>query len=158
MVRRYVGPPEAGLHGALMRMLILGSRPPGCSSWPNFSMPTGSSELGALGGVGRHVPLPGRPFFFIIGVAFIGVPGTSGFPWEFLVLLDISTPIGRWRSAMRGVILNAAFFVSYYERAFLGPVNAMPFALSRTFARPKRSSRDGALVLGIGLFPCSILR
>ena len=60
---------------------------------------------------------------------------------------------------MRGVILNAAFFVSYCERAFLGPVNAMPFALSRTFARPKRSSRDdGALVLGIGLFPYSILR
>jgi len=60
---------------------------------------------------------------------------------------------------MRGVILNAAFFVSYYERAFLGPVNAMPFAHSRTFARPKRSSRDdGALVLGIGLFPYSILR
>ena len=82
-------------------------------------MRTGSSELGALGGVGRHVPLPGRLFFILVQRSS-AYPERADSLGSILVLLETSTPIGRWRSAVRGVILNAAFFVSYYERAFPG--------------------------------------
>ena len=158
MVRRYVGPSEAGASrradadahlGVATTGLLLLARISPCApdhrSWARAAEWDGTPHsLAALSSllVQRSSAYPER-------VDSLG---------SILVLLETSTPVGRWRSAVRGVILNAAFFVSYYERAFLGPVNAMSFALSRIFARPKRSSRDGALVLGIGLFPCSILR
>ncbi len=46
---------------------------------------TGSTELSAFGGLARYVPKLAF-FFFAIGLATIGTPGTSGFYGEFTVL------------------------------------------------------------------------
>jgi len=87
-----------------------------------LSARTGSSELSSFGGLAGRVPVLAA-FFFLVGLAGIGVPGTSGFIGEFLVLMGAFRV--HWSLAtagVLGVILSAAFFFLYYERAFLGPV------------------------------------
>jgi len=149
-----------GLQGALMLMLNLGIATTGLLFLTGFlHSRTGSSELAALGGIGRHVPLLAT-FFFIIGLAFIGVPGTSGFPGEFLILLGAFN--AHWALAavaVLGVILNAAVFLFFYERAFLGPVLRDAVRNLRDL-RPRElvvAAVMGVLVLLIGLFPDPIL-
>jgi len=149
-----------GIQGALMLMLNMGIAATGLLFLAGFlHARTGSSELSVFGGLGRHVPLLAT-FFFIIGLAFIGVPGTSGFPGEFLVLLGAFD--AHWAVAaiaVLGVILNAALFLSYFERAFLGPVTR-DAVRGLTDLRPREAliaATMGALVLGIGLFPNPIL-
>ncbi|MFN2448095.1 MAG: NuoM family protein [Vicinamibacterales bacterium] len=83
---------------------------------------TGSSDLSAFGGRASRAPVLAA-FFFLVGLAAIGVPGTSGFVGEFLVLMGAFRV--HWSLAtagVLGVILSAAFFFLYYEKAFLGPV------------------------------------
>jgi len=149
-----------GIQGAVMLMLNLGLATTGLLFMAGFlHARTGSSELTALGGVGRHVPLMAT-FFFIIGLAFIGVPGTSGFPGEFLILLGAFD--ANWvvaTVAVLGVILNAALFLRYFERAFLGPVTRDAVRKLQDL-RPREAIVAvtlGFLVLAIGIFPNPIL-
>ena len=149
-----------GIQGAVMLMLNLGLATTGLLFMAGFlHARTGSSELTALGGVGRHVPLMAT-FFFIIGLAFIGVPGTSGFPGEFLILLGAFD--ANWvvaAVAVLGVILNAALFLRYFERAFLGPVTRDAVRKLQDL-RPREAIVAvtlGFLVLAIGIFPNPIL-
>ena len=119
MGRRYVGPSEAGASrradadahlGIATTGLLLLARispcPPDQRSWARSAEWDGTSHS-------------------LAAISSLLVQRSSAYPQRahslgsILVLLDTSTPIGRWRSAVRGVILNAACFVSYYERAFL---------------------------------------
>ena len=99
-------------------------------------------------------------FFFIIGLAFIGVPGTSGFPGEFLILLGAFD--ANWAVAavaVLGIILNAALFLRYFERAFLGPVTRDAIRALQDL-RPRETVVAvtlAFLVLAIGLFPNPVL-
>lgn len=83
---------------------------------------TGSTELASLGGVAKTMPLLAS-FFFIFGLAGMGVPGTNGFIAENLILISIlETHTGAGIAALIGIILGSAYFLSIYQRAFLGPV------------------------------------
>ncbi|MEA3303688.1 MAG: NADH-quinone oxidoreductase subunit M [Pseudomonadota bacterium] len=83
---------------------------------------TGSTEIISLGGVATKMPLLAA-FFFLFGLAAIGVPGTSGFPAEFLMILSaLKTHTGAGLAALFGVILGAGYFLSIFRKAFLGPV------------------------------------
>jgi len=149
-----------GLQGALMLMLNLGIATTGLLFLAGFlHSRTGSSELSAFGGLARHVPHL-TTFFFILGLAFIGVPGTSGFPGEFLILLGaFDTHWAVAAIAVLGVILNAAFFLSYYERAFLGPVTRDAISNLQDL-RPREAVVAvvlSVMVLWIGLFPNPLL-
>ncbi|MCB1852739.1 MAG: NADH-quinone oxidoreductase subunit M [Gammaproteobacteria bacterium] len=85
---------------------------------------TGSTDLLDLGGVARRMPLLAG-FFLLFGFAGIGVPGTSGFPAEFLILVSaINTHTGAGLAALFGLVLGAGYFLSAYRRAFLGPVKS----------------------------------
>jgi len=80
----------------------------------------GSTDRLSLGGVAKSMPILAS-FFFILGLASIGIPGTSGFPAEMLLImgaLNISQGIGG--VALLAVILGAAYFMSTYRHAFLG--------------------------------------
>jgi NADH-quinone oxidoreductase subunit M len=62
-------------------------------------------------------------FFLLFGLASMGIPGTSGFPAEFLILYAaITTQTGAGLAALVAVILGASYFISLYRKAFLGPV------------------------------------
>jgi len=114
-----------GLQGSLLQMINLGFSTAGLFFMAGFLYNrTGSGELTAYGGLAHHVPLLST-FILILGLASIGLPGTNGFIGEFLILLGAFQQ--HWLLAaigVLGVILGAAYFLWYYERAFFGLVGS----------------------------------
>jgi NADH-quinone oxidoreductase subunit M len=81
---------------------------------------TGSTELLSLGGVAKSMPVLASLFFFL-GLASIGMPATSGFPAEFLLIVSVlETHTGAGLVVLFVVILGAAYFLNFYRKAFLG--------------------------------------
>jgi len=81
----------------------------------------GSTDIISLGGAARSMPML-TSFFLLFGLASMGIPGTSGFPAEFLILYSaITTHTGAGLAALAAVVLGASYFVSLYRKAFLGP-------------------------------------
>lgn len=82
----------------------------------------GSTDLASLGGVAKPMPMLAA-FLFVLGLAAMGVPGTSGFAAEHLILLGaFQAHTGAALVALFGVVLGAAYFLGCYQRAFLGPI------------------------------------
>ena len=82
----------------------------------------GSTELTALGGAARSMPLLAS-LFFVLGLAGIGVPGTNGFPAEHLIVIGaFRAHAGLGLAALFSVILGAAYFLGFFQKAFLGPL------------------------------------
>ena len=115
----------------------------------------GSTDLASLGGLARPLPrLTG--FVLLFGMASIGLPGTSGFAAKLLIL------IGVWQThpvlalvAVSGAVLGAAYFLGFFQRAFLGPVTD-PAVAAAVDLRPREvliASIMALLVLAGGLFP-----
>jgi NADH-quinone oxidoreductase subunit M len=95
-------------------------------------------------------------FFLLLGMASIGLPGTNGFVAEWLMLMGIfqASP-GVAVIALFGVILSAAYFLGFFQRAFLGPVT-QPTVAAAMDLRPRElliASVIAVLVLAGGLFP-----
>lgn len=83
---------------------------------------TGSTNMMNLGGAARTMPLLAS-FYFIFGLASIGIPGTNGFPAELLILISaLKTHTGAGLAALFGIVLGAAGLVRSYRRSFFGPV------------------------------------
>ncbi|MCP4994401.1 MAG: NADH-quinone oxidoreductase subunit M [Gammaproteobacteria bacterium] len=81
----------------------------------------GSTDYVSLGGVARSMPLLAS-LFFLFGLAAMGIPGTSGFPAELLILISaIQRYTGAGLAALFGVVLGAVYFMAIFRRAFLGP-------------------------------------
>jgi NADH-quinone oxidoreductase subunit M len=98
--------------------------------------------------------------FFLFGLAGMGVPGTSGFPAEFLLILsalDIHTGAGL--AALAGVALGAAWFLGMFRRAFLGPMHNTAVIEAVDLRRRELMVMLvlGALILAGGLFPNAVL-
>src|SRR3989454_3790408 len=149
-----------GLQGGLLQMINLGFSTTGLFFITGFLISrTGSADLSAYGGLARHLPLLAT-FMLFLGLAFIGLPGTNGFVGEFLILLGAFR--AHWALAavgVLGVILGAAYFLWYYERAFFGPAAPGPQKPLRDL-QPREWGIAAALsvmVLWIGLYPAPFL-
>jgi len=119
----------------------------------------GSTDIISLGGVARSMPLLAA-FFLLFGLASMGVPGSSGFPAEFLLILSaLDTHTGAGLAALAGVVLGAAYFLGIYRRAFLGTVThaAVNDALDLGRRELLVAMLLGLLILAGGLFPNAIL-
>ncbi|HEX8874235.1 MAG TPA: NADH-quinone oxidoreductase subunit M [Nitrosospira sp.] len=82
----------------------------------------GSTEIIHLGGLAKVMPRL-TTFFFIFALASMGVPGTSGFPAELLLIVGaLNAHPGLGIAALLGAILGAAYMLSFVRRAFLGPI------------------------------------
>lgn len=82
---------------------------------------TGSTDLADLGGVVHSMPLLAA-LFLLLGFAGMGVPGTSGFPAELLLLLSIlERHTGAGLAALFAMVVAAGYFLALYRQAFLGP-------------------------------------
>ena len=82
----------------------------------------GSTDLIGLGGAGRSMPLLAA-FFFVFALASLGVPGTAGFPAEFLILMStLKSHTGAGLAALFAMVLGAAYVLDSYRRTFYGPV------------------------------------
>jgi NADH-quinone oxidoreductase subunit M len=119
----------------------------------------GSTDLLALGGAAKTMPWLAS-FFLFFGLAGMGVPGTSGFPAELLILIAaIQTHTGAGLAALFAMVVGAGYFINLYRRAFLGPVQNEAVASARDL-RPRELALllvFAALILGFGLFPAPLL-
>lgn len=119
----------------------------------------GSTDLAALGGAARSMPrLAG--FFLFFGFAGMGMPGTSGFPAELLILVSaLQTHPGAGLAALFAMVLGAAYFLDLYRRAFFGPVIHAPVAHARDLLPREQAvtMTFAVVILGFGLFPSLLL-
>ncbi len=80
----------------------------------------GSTEQLSLGGMASSMPLLAT-FFLLFGLGSLGLPGTSGFPAEFLLIMAIlQSNLGAGLLVLFSIILTAAYFLTAYRKAFLG--------------------------------------
>ncbi len=119
----------------------------------------GSTDVLSLGGAARSMPLLAS-FFLFFGLASMGIPGTSGFPAELLILVAaLQTHTGAGLAALFGMVIGAGYFLNLHRRAFLGPVTQAGVSAARDL-RPREWALLvvlAAIVLGVGLFPAPIL-
>lgn len=115
----------------------------------------GSTELTSLGGLAQALPLL-TSCVFVLGLAGIGVPGTNGFAAELLIILGtFEAHTGLGLAILLGMILNAAYFLGFFRRAFLGPV-ARDHIHQAMDLRPREliiAASLATLCLVIGSFP-----
>jgi NADH-quinone oxidoreductase subunit M len=127
-------------------------------------------DLSAYGGLARQIPVYGV-FFIIFTLASVGLPTTSGFTGEFLVLLGAFTaawpqhldgnhlPLILAVTAVTGVVLGALYMLRFALTFLFGPAKAPHTPLMDLSLREKTVL--GILTVSIfalGLFPDSALR
>jgi NADH-quinone oxidoreductase subunit M len=120
---------------------------------------TESTEVISLGGVSTTMPLLAS-FFFLFGIASIGIPGTSGFPAEFMMLISaLKAHTGAGIAALFGMILGAAYFLNIFRKAFLGAVTNTVIAESKDLQRREVLIVITLLVfiVVVGIYPTIVL-
>tara|TARA_R110002073_G_scaffold55010_5_gene141284 strand:- start:2327 stop:2926 length:600 start_codon:yes stop_codon:yes gene_type:complete len=119
----------------------------------------GSTDAIHLGGMARVMPRL-TCFYFIFALASIGIPGTSGFPAELLMIIGTLTAnTGLGIVALTGAILGAAYMLTFTRRAFFGPITHAVVAEAQDL-RPRELillCLPAVLVLGFGFFPGIVL-
>ena len=132
-----------------------------------------SRELAAYGGLAKLLPVY-SVFFMILTLASVGLPTTSGFTGEFLVLLGAFT--GAWPQHLAGHSLPLLLAVLAVSGVVLGALYMLRFALSFLFGAAKApqlgshgladlNGREKTIlgliviaVFALGLFPDDALR
>lgn len=119
----------------------------------------GSCDLVALSGVHRSMPrLAG--FFLLFGLAAIGLPGTAGFPAEFLIVVAVlQTHSGAALAALFGMVVGAAAFLAPYRAAFFGPLRPGPVAQAADLTRRESvvALVFALLIVFLGVWPGAVL-
>jgi NADH-quinone oxidoreductase subunit M len=127
-------------------------------------------ELAAYGGIAKLLPVY-SVFFMILTLASIGLPTTSGFTGEFLVLLGAFTaawplhvagdsyPMVMSAIAVTGVILGALYMLRFAQSFLFGVVKAPHLPLTDLDLREKLIlAAIVAAVFALGLFPDEPMR
>jgi NADH-quinone oxidoreductase subunit M len=119
----------------------------------------GSTDIANLGGAARTMPWLAS-FFLLYGLAGMGLPGTSGFPAELLILMStFERHAGAGLAALVGMALGAAYFLGIYRRAFFGPPT-QPAVLAAEDLRPREfwlALTFALLIILFGLWPGTLL-
>jgi len=149
-----------GLQGALFLIVSLGLVSTSMLLVAGFiHQRVGTADLAALGGLARRTPALAT-FALIAALGAVALPGTSGFPGEFLILLGAFQAHG-WLAtiAVMTVILAAAYVLVFFERAFHGRVRSATVEAAVDL-RPREAVTAGVLSVAIvilGLFPAALL-
>lgn len=120
---------------------------------------TGTTDLISLGGAARSMPLLAS-FFFLFALASLGVPGTSGFPAELLILMStLSSHTGAGLAALFAMALGATYVLYGYRRTFYGPVTNVVIAEALDLRRRELAvaTAFSVLILAAGLYPALVL-
>ncbi|MES9942705.1 MAG: NADH-quinone oxidoreductase subunit M [Candidatus Thiodiazotropha sp. 6PLUC2] len=119
----------------------------------------GSTDLIHLGGAAQSMPLLAA-FFMFLGLASLGIPGTSGFPAELLILISaLNTHTGAGLAALFGMIIGAGYLLNSYRKCFYGPLIDNQVRTAQDL-RPRELLTMmvfSLLVLIFGLFPGQVL-
>jgi NADH-quinone oxidoreductase subunit M len=83
----------------------------------------GTRSLDAFGGLWSRIPVIGTLLLTVI-LASIGLPGLSGFPGEFTLLVGVfrSSPVAA-AFATLGIVLGAWYMLNLFRRVFSGPLS-----------------------------------
>lgn len=110
-----------GVQGALLQLMNFSLVSAGLFLLTGFLRHrAGTTDLSGLGGVATAMPRL-TALFFLFGLASSGVPGTSGFPAEQLILIGaFKTHPGMGLAVLTGAVLSAAYFFHFFRHAFLG--------------------------------------
>jgi NADH-quinone oxidoreductase subunit M len=114
-----------------------------------------SRNIADYGGVANTMPVFAA-FFMLFAMANVGLPGTSGFVGEFMVILGtVKTNFWYAFAAASTLIFGAAYTLWMYKRVIFGAVaNAHVAKLTDITAREKVIFAILAVaVLGMGLYP-----
>lgn len=149
-----------GLQGALFLIISLGLTSTAMLLGAGFiHHRLGETDVAALGGIAKRAPALAL-FCFVACLGAIALPGTSGFPGEFLVLLGAFDQYG-WIAtiAVVTVILTAAYMLMFFERAFHGRVtNPVVDAMADLQPREVAAAFVTAVaIIVIGFFPGLVL-
>jgi NADH-quinone oxidoreductase subunit M len=117
-------------------------------------------EIAAYGGLANIMPRYAL-FFMLFTMASIGLPATSGFVAEFLVLIG-TFAASTWLALgmTTGIILGAAYMLWLYRRVIFG-VNDDPHVLAMPDLNPRELATllpIALAVLWMGIYPESFLR
>lgn len=81
---------------------------------------TGVTDIAQLGGIVQRMPLL-TGFFLFFALASVGMPGTSGFPAELLIVVTVlPTHTGAALGALFGLVVGAGALFSVFRLAFFG--------------------------------------
>jgi NADH-quinone oxidoreductase subunit M len=149
-----------GIQGALFQLLNFSITAGGIFLLTGFLQHRiGSTDIASLGGAATGMPLLASAFF-VFGLADMGVPGTSGFPSEFLLILSaLDTHTGAGLAALGGMIIGSACFLGIYRSAFLGPAVKAPVIQASDLRARELAAVAAmlALILAGGFYPGGIL-
>ena len=112
---------QQGIQGAVFQLLNLTMVAGGLFLLTGFLYQrVGSTDTVSLGGVAKTMPLL-TAFFFFLALANIGVPATSTFPAEFLLIVSaLGHYTGVGLAVLFGIVLNAAYMLEIFRKSFLG--------------------------------------
>ncbi len=149
-----------GVQGALFLILSLGLTSTGLLLAAGFiQQRVGSTDVAALGGLAQRAPVL-AVFALVACLSALALPGTTGFPGEFLVLLG-AFRAHSWLAgfALLTVILSASYVLVFYERAFHGPVTSPVVDAVQDLRRPEAVAAlvTGLAIVAFGFFPGAVL-
>ena len=149
-----------GLQGALLLSVSLAFATGGGFLAASFLQArTGACELQNLGGAFATMPRLAS-FFLLCGLAGLGLPGTIGFPGEWLVLIAaLQSHTGAGVAALAAAVFGAAAYLGLYRKCFLGPA-VRPEVTQSADLLPREiwaAVLIGGCVIGFGLFPQILL-
>jgi NADH-quinone oxidoreductase subunit M len=119
----------------------------------------GSTEAVHLGGLAKVMPKLSC-FYFIFVLASIGIPGTSGFPAELLLIVSaVEAHLSLGITALAAAVLAAAYMLDFTRKAFFGPIIHQTVGQSQDLRRRELLLLfvPALLVLIFGFFPNIIL-
>lgn len=152
---------QQGLQGVLLQLINFSLISSGLLLLTHFlRQRTGSTELVQLGGAAQSMPLLSG-FFVFFGLAALGMPGTSGFPAELLILLSVfKSHTGAGLTALVGLVLLMAAILNAWRKVFLGrPLNSLIERAPDLRPREKLTlSALALLILLFGFFPTLLLQ
>jgi NADH-quinone oxidoreductase subunit M len=120
----------------------------------------GTRQIDDFGGLWKSIPLFGTLLLTVL-MATIGLPGLSGFPGEFTMLVGIFQESSAAAAfATLGIVLGAWYMLNLFRRVFAGPLDR-----AENRALPDLHRREAAAVMPlivlmflIGILPNLILK
>ncbi len=119
-----------------------------------------SREIARYGGLVHRMPLYAATFMLFM-LASVGLPGTSGFVGEFLVLVGafkVNTLVAAL--AATGMVLGAAYMLWLYRRVVFGPLvrEDLKHIMDLSAREIAIFAPLAAIVLWMGIYPTSFFR
>jgi NADH-quinone oxidoreductase subunit M len=150
----------SGLQGAMLQLLNFALIAGGLYLLVEFiHQRTGSAEALSLGGIAGNMPVL-VSLFFLLSMASIGIPGTSGFIAELLLIVStLKTYTGAGLVALFVVVLGAGYVLNSIRITLLGPAHH-EYLTRLPDLLPRELVAISLLVIGVlvfGLYPQGIL-